>query len=103
MLGFCTFGGVRVGLPESSVDCLPQVFFGLKYSPLNLIEQPLGLFLYPVIDEGSLDIREECHGLSVWVGHNICVGVHSSIDLECQHKSLALFSISFEFEGRVSF
>ena len=82
MLGFGTFGSVRVGLPKSSVNCLPQVFFGLKYSPLYLINQPLGLFLYPVIDEGSSDIREECHGSLVRVGHNISVGVHSSIDLE---------------------
>src|SRR6266702_4264028 len=103
MLGFGTFGSIGVCLSKPSINCSPQVFFSLQYSCSYLINQPLGLFLYPIVDSRSSNVREEGHGLSIWVGHNICIWIHSLIDLEHQHKGFALLSISCEFEGWISF
>ena len=66
MLGVGFFGCVCVSLSESGFDCPPQVFFGGDDSCLYLIHQPLGLFVDPVVDQGSPYVGQEGHSPLKW-------------------------------------
>src|SRR6266702_192408 len=103
MLGFGTFRGISIGLPKPCVNGLPQVFFRLEYSCGGLINEPLCLFLDPIVDYRTSYIGKEGHSPSIRVSHDVCIWVHSSVNLESEHESFASFLVTCKFEGRIYF
>ena len=54
-LGLGFDGSVSVRIGESIEDCVPQIFFGGKYSSYYLVYQPFCLFRDPIVGVWSSD------------------------------------------------